>query len=121
MEPLILIIDDTKLGRLSVKKSLYSLGITQIDELADGSMVLNQLEQKEYSLVLMDILMPGQNGMDLLKKIRESGYDTAVVMISADIQETTKKRCLQNGANGFLNKPVKRDLLQQTLEELKIL
>lgn len=117
----VLIVDDTKLGRLSVKKSLMNLGISNIVELADGSQVVETLKSEGIDLVLMDVLMPGQNGTDTLLQIKDAGIDVKIVMVSADIQDSTRNRCLEYGARSFLNKPVKEDQLKTVLEELELL
>ncbi|MBF9016461.1 MULTISPECIES: response regulator [unclassified Oceanispirochaeta] len=117
----ILIVDDTKLGRLSVRKILNELGIEQIEECSNGEETLELLKEKDFDLVLMDILMPGIGGIETLKQIKESGYKSKVLMVSADIQDATKKRCEDSGAAGFINKPVNEKKLKPVLEELSIL
>lgn len=121
MKARILIIDDTKLGRLSVRKILSKIGISDIEEMTDGSALLERLQRGHISLVLMDVLMPGKNGMEVLEEVRNAGLKTPIVMVSADIQHSTRERCLAAGANGFLNKPVKSDLLEDLLKELELL
>lgn len=117
----ILIVDDTKLGRLSVRKILIGLGFDKIEEISNGEEALELLKTKEFDLVLMDILMPGISGIETLIKIKEAGYKSKVLMVSADIQEATKVRCEESGAQGFINKPITEMKLKPVLESLGIL
>ena len=69
----ILIVDDTKLGRLSVRKVLGKLGLNCTVECDNGLKVAAILKEEKPSLILMDILMPGKNGIETLKDLREAG------------------------------------------------
>jgi two-component system, chemotaxis family, chemotaxis protein CheY len=117
----ILIIDDTKLGRLSAGKILKGLGFDKIEERSNGEEALELMKNKEFDLVLMDILMPGIGGIETLIKMKESGYKSQVLMVSADIQDATKVRCEESGATGFINKPVNEKKLKPVLEKLGII
>lgn len=117
----ILIVDDTKLGRLSVRKILDRFGLDQITECGNGEEALELFRKEEFDLVLMDILMPGIGGLETLRKMKEAGYGARTLMISADIQETTRDKCMEAGAAGFINKPVSEKKLKPALEELEII
>ncbi|MDC7232554.1 MAG: response regulator [Spirochaetales bacterium] len=117
----VLVVDDTKLGRLSAKKILNGMGLVQITECASGEEVLDLLKKQKIDLILMDILMPGIGGIDLLKAIRKDNRETRILMVSADIQDTTRTICLESGADGFINKPVSDQKLRPVLEEIGVL
>ncbi len=117
-EKKVLIVDDTKLGRLSVKKVLNKLGVNETLECDNGAEVSSILDKEEISLILMDILMPGKNGVETLEELKEKGSTVPVVMITADIQDSTQKICKKLGAAGFVFKPVKEETLKSALEEI---
>jgi twitching motility two-component system response regulator PilH len=117
----ILIVDDTKLGRLSVKKVLGKLGLNEPLECDNGADVSRILKKEEISLILMDILMPGKNGVETLQELKEGGSTVPVVMITADIQESTQQTCRELGAAGFVSKPVKETTLRSVLGEIGFL
>ena len=117
----ILIVDDTKLGRLSVKKKLARLGLNEVLECDNGMDVPGLLKNEEISLVLMDILMPEQNGIETLKEIRKKDSEIPIVMITADIQKSTRKICQELGANGFISKPVQEETLKEVLKDISYL
>lgn len=70
-------------------------------------------------LVLSDINMPGMNGLDLLKEIKKIFPSMKVIMVTAYDNETNYNLAIQNGADGFMAKPVDFNLLRAKINEFK--
>jgi CheY-like chemotaxis protein len=72
----ILIVDDEKNIRLTLSQVLETLG-AEIDTAANGEEALAKLTGREFGLILLDIRMPGMDGMEILRRVRENGlrYD----------------------------------------------
>lgn len=62
-------------------------------------------------MIILDLLMPDIYGLDVLKEIRASGLQMPVIIMSADIQDTTQQRCKEANATDFVQKPPKEEML----------
>ncbi len=76
------------------------------------------LSQRKPDLVLLDIHMPGKNGIDLLRFISSEYPETKVLMISNQVSEHYQRLCKQEGAVGFIDKSKDFDQIPQFVEEL---
>jgi len=102
--PRILMIDDSMFQRFSLGKLLKGLGHSTI-EAADGVSGVLMVQAEKPDMVILDLNMPGQTGLETLIEIRKIDAGLPVVILSADIQATTRSRCLEAGATAFVNKP----------------
>ena len=75
----------------------------------NGDAALEMLKGGEFSLALMDIKMPGMNGVEVLKRIRETGLDVAVIMMTAYGSEDLVVECMTSGAVDYICKPFSLD------------
>jgi two-component system sensor histidine kinase/response regulator len=80
---------------------------------ADGKTALKMLNDGDYSLALTDIKMPGMSGVDVLKEIRTSGLDVAVIMMTAHGSENLAVECMTSGAVDYVSKPFSLDDMHQ--------
>ena len=84
----ILIADDHLIVREGLKQIVSDLSdVSEIDEAENGFGVLEKLAEKEYDVVIMDISMPGKNGLDTLKEIKKNKPDQPVLMLSVHDEE----------------------------------
>ena len=104
MSPKILIVDDSALSRRTMRRILESAGY-EIVEAADGMTALELYFLEKPNLVLLDLVMKGMYGLDVLVKLREMDSKALVVVASADIQSSTRSMADEAGALGFINKP----------------
>jgi two-component system chemotaxis response regulator CheY len=104
MKPKILIVDDSALSRRTLRRILESAGY-EIVEADDGMTALELYFLEKPNLVLLDLVMKGMYGLDVLVKLREMDPKALVVVASADIQSSTRKMVDEAGALGFINKP----------------
>ena len=104
MRPKILIVDDSSLSRRTLRRILESAEY-EVVEADDGMAALEVYFLEKPSLVLLDLVMKGMYGLDVLVKLREMDQHARVVVASADIQSSTRKMVDEAGALGFINKP----------------
>jgi two-component system chemotaxis response regulator CheY len=86
-------------------------------EASDGQEALDLIRKEEPNLVFLDLLMPNLGGVGVLKALKEEGKEQNVIIVSADIQETTKRLCLDLGAKDFANKPVEENKMDFFLKK----
>ena len=110
----ILVVDDSSMSRRSLKRVLESDGYAVI-EAEDGLSALETYHLERPDLVLLDMLMKGMYGLEVLAKLREMDANVRVIIVSADIQNSTKEMALEGGALGFVNKPFAAGIVLETV------
>ncbi|MFH0899641.1 MAG: response regulator [Pseudomonadota bacterium] len=100
----ILIVDDEQGMRDLLRWTLAGRG-HQVVEAACSSAALAEIQKAEFDLVIADVVMPGQSGIDLLGIIKETAPDTEVVMLTAYADTAKAIECLQKGAFDLIQKP----------------
>lgn len=101
----ILVIDDSAFQRRTLRKILNVDG-HEVQEATDGRHGLEQWALFNPECIVLDILMPDVNGLNFLKILNEQGDTTPVIVLTADIQDTTSQECLKLGARQVLHKPL---------------
>jgi len=109
-EPKVLIVDDEETIRALLRKSLQKAGYS-IAEAADAVEALEKLKTFNPHVVLLDIVMPGIAGNDLLETIKELKPATQIIMVTALDREAVKNESFFKGAFDFIAKPIDRDYL----------
>lgn len=115
----ILIADDVMLNIVLVKKVLSSRPY-QIRTASNGQQTLQAIVEEQPDLLLLDLMMPGIDGFEVIRKIRagECGNpNMRIVILSALSREEDKVKCLNLGANGYITKPILLPLLLETVNE----
>ena len=115
----ILIADDVMLNIVLVKKVLSSRPY-QIRTASNGQQTLQAIVEEQPDLLLLDLMMPGINGFEVIRKIRagECGNpDVRIVILSALSTEEDKVKCFNLGANGYVTKPILLPRLLETVNE----
>ena len=100
----ILIVDDSALSRRTLRRILESAGY-EVAEADDGMTALEMYFLEKPNLVLLDLVMKGMYGLDVLAKLREMDPNALVIVATADIQSSTRKLVDEAGALAFINKP----------------
>src|SRR3989475_7562924 len=103
--PRILIVDDEPGIRQSLKGVFEDEGFTT-EAVARGEECLKKIESNSYDLVLLDIWLPGADGLETLRRLREKSPDTRVVMISGHATIATAVSATKVGAYDFIEKPL---------------
>ncbi len=104
----ILVADDEPLARQSIAETLQEAGY-RVYEAADGTTVLQLLDEVEVDVVLCDLKMPGADGLEVLKKVREAYPQTMVMLMTAYASVETVVEALRLGAQDYLLKPLLLD------------
>ena len=110
----VLVVDDSKFSRKRVVTALSNLDC-EIIQACDGAEGIEAFHKEQPDLVISDLLMPNVDGIEQLKMIRATGSQTPVIIISADIQESSREMCNELGIVSFLNKPFKPNELQEAV------
>lgn len=114
---LILIVDDAAFSRRMIRKYLQADGY-EILEATCGREALEIVQNHAPDCILTDLLMPDINGFELLQMLKDQGFTIPTIIISADIQETSRDRGYELGASAFVNKPPKEAQLRQTVRQI---
>jgi DNA-binding response OmpR family regulator len=100
----ILVIEDDESIALGLKMNLEAEGYTVLLE-TDGEAGLEHALKDEADLLILDVMLPRQNGFEVLRRLRQSGSSTPVIMLSARGAETEKVMGLELGAEDYITKP----------------
>lgn len=100
----ILIIEDEPSIRELVKYNLKTNGYAPL-EAEDGTMGMTLIYREHPDLILLDIMLPGKDGFEILKELRSEGNMTPVIMLTAKSEETDKVTGLEYGADDYISKP----------------
>lgn len=113
----VLIIDDAAFSRRMLRKYLQVDGY-EILEAANGAEGLEMIKSNRPGCVLTDLLMPNVSGLELLERLRQENLKVPVIIISADIQDSSRQQGMELGATGFINKPAKEDEVRQAVKQI---
>jgi len=100
----ILIVDDEKNIRMTICQSLADMDV-ETDTAVNGEEALSKLKDKDFGLVLLDLRMPGMDGMEVLEKLRKDRPDIRVVIITAHGTIDSAVDAMKLGAVDFIQKP----------------
>ncbi len=74
--------------------------------------------QNKYDIIFMDIQMPVLNGHEATKMIREKGFkDIPIVAVTANVVKGSREQCLEAGMDDYIPKPIKREIIFQTINK----
>jgi DNA-binding NtrC family response regulator len=110
----ILIVDDEKIVRESLSKWFHEDGF-RVGTAEDASTALGQIQAQRWDIILLDIKMPGMDGIELQGRIREIDPLTAVIFITAHASVDTAVQALKAGAFDYVTKPVDPDYLSHLI------
>ena len=112
----ILIVDDSSFQRKWIAKAVQELGHNAV-EASDGVDGLNKLDSEKPDCITIDLNMPNMNGLQFLERTVSKNASIPIVVVTADIQDATKKQCVELGARAFVNKPFRPEDLQNVISE----
>lgn len=116
----ILIVDDNKLNIKVARKAMSDLNY-EIDEVYSGDECLEKIKEKQYDVILMDIMMPGMSGDETLVKLKEdSNFNTPVIAVTADVEAGSETKYLNQGFTSYIGKPFTRNQIKEKLDKLFI-
>ena len=105
--PYVLAVEDNAVGLTILKRALERRQV-KVDGATSGAAALTAASRYRYDLVLMDLQMPGMNGLETTQEMRKlPGYQTVPILaLTADFSDELRDRCLRQGMQAFLSKPV---------------
>jgi CheY-like chemotaxis protein len=113
----ILVVDDEEVLRNLAKEVLSEEGY-QVTLASSGEQALEFLKKASFDLVIADLKMPGMDGMELLKKVKEQNKETQVILLTSHLSPTTALSSLEAGAFWYLTKPL--DDISIFVEKVKL-
>ena len=119
----VLVVDDDEGLLLSIKATLVSAGLPEPAMVSDSRQVMDLLRSHRFPLVLLDLMMPHMDGMELMRRIKEEFAEVDCVIVSAMDDVPTAVQAISNGASDYLVKPLNSDklvaLVQSNLERYR--
>ena len=112
----ILVVDDSSFMRNRVAQTLGAAGFDVI-KAENGAQALGKCGDGDFACIVTDLVMPEMDGIGFLQTLRERDLRIPVVVLTADIQQTTRARCEELGAHSFLNKPPDAARLCQAVQQ----
>ena len=112
----ILIVDDEDAALQGMRRALRSQGFTDVVLCADPRHALAQVGATRPSIVLLDLIMPGHRGEELLPALTRDFPDIPVIIVTADYEVRTIVRCMKLGASDYIVKPVDAEQLVATVQ-----
>ncbi len=113
----ILITDDSLLQRKTLSAIVADMG-HEVDTACNGQEAVEKIQANKPDCLLLDMLMPIMDGVQVIETLQSRGVKLPIIVLTADVQEWLKDRCLELGATMFLNKPVKQEQLQRALQDI---
>lgn len=112
----IAIVDDHQIVRAGFRELLgEEIGMQIVFEAASGEEALACLRQQQCDVMLLDLSLPGQSGIDVLRSVRQRHQDVAVLVLSGFPEERYALAMVRNGASGYLSKDCERDELLKAI------
>lgn len=112
--PCVLTVDDSRAVRTIVAKQVKDLGF-DVDEAEDGIQGLAKLQEMQFDLVLLDVTMPNMDGPTMLQKMRETGNQTPVIMLTSESKRSIVAGTMKAGINDYILKPFKPEELRNKI------
>ncbi|WP_078555080.1 response regulator transcription factor [Bacillus alkalicellulosilyticus] len=115
----LLLAEDEDVLRMLIMDTLEDEGYA-IDEASDGLQALAAIQENEYDLILLDYMMPGMSGIEVIEKVREmeEKNHVKILMLTAKSQKKDEEAVIEAGADYFLAKPFSPLKLAELVEDI---
>jgi len=110
------ILDDDQSVRTAIGRLLKTSHM-EVDSFATSIELFNAIERKRPSCIVLDLQMPGMNGIDVMRFLTECGVYIPTIVITAHDETATRNKCLGAGAAAYLRKPLDADELLKAIED----
>jgi PAS domain S-box-containing protein len=115
----VLVAEDNLINQMVTSRMLQKMGC-HVDVAADGASAVRSVENQQYDIVLMDLLMPEVDGLEASRRIRSlagASSTIPIVALTASASEEIRSQCLAAGMNDFLSKPMELDAVRRALDQ----
>ena len=118
----VLVVDDDAASRILLRRMLGQAG-HEAALAEDGPEALRALAAEDFDAVLMDVLMPGLDGLELTRLIRAGAHkvrnpNIPIIAVTANAMKGDEDACLQAGMNAYVAKPIRPDSLRSVIERV---
>ena len=113
----VMLVDDSKTMRNIQKGILAQLGYNQLEEASDGLDALSKVGAFQPDLLLVDWNMPNMDGLTFVKKYREQGNKTPIIMVTTEAEKARVVEAIKAGVNNYVVKPFTPDVLSGRIKE----
>lgn len=103
----VLVVDDSPDNRLLISHVLKN-NMFQVTLAKDGYEGLDCVSKSDFDLILLDLHMPGIDGFETARRLRDLGYLNPIIALTADAMSGVKEKCIQNGFTNYLTKPINK-------------
>lgn len=117
MKKNILIVDDDALIRYSLSRALSRMGL-EVKSVESGEQALHEIESSVYDLCFIDFNLPGLNGIDVMKRVKEARPDTMVFIMTGSYINGNMIEALEDGADYFITKPFNISQISTVIKDL---
>ncbi|KAF2127900.1 hypothetical protein P153DRAFT_318963 [Dothidotthia symphoricarpi CBS 119687] len=117
----VLVAEDNKTNQEVVLRMLKLEDVYDVTVAKDGQEALDRVKEsmerhQPFNLIFMDVQMPNLDGLESTRLIRQSGFSSPIVALTAYAEESNVKQCLESGMDFFLSKPIRRPALKHVLK-----
>lgn len=112
----VLVVDDSRLSRRRFLAEPLRKAGYEVVEAVDGQDGLSAVEEHQPDVIFSDLLMPVMDGFEFIAKLRERNAPQPIIVLSADVQESTEQKLKELNVFDFLNKPFKAEEMLAALE-----
>ncbi len=113
----VLIVDDSAVMRKVLIGALSRGGIRDVVQAGDGQEAMEAVKKEKFDVILMEWNMPRMPGIDAVRKLRASGCETPIIMVTAEAEKRRVVEALRSGVNNYVIKPFKADIIARKVRE----
>lgn len=114
----VLVVDDSKIGRMTLTKAIEELGHEVIDQAVDGLDGCKKFQECKPDLVFTDIEMPNLNGSDMIIRIKKLNPDAKLIAVSSVDNSQIVQSAISSGAIDFIKKPITKSKLENAFSKI---
>ncbi len=114
----LLVVDDVPLFRAGLTSALQGAGYDVVGEAADGEAAIALAESEQPDIILLDVLMPGESGIDALEKIRAVAPNCSIVLLTGSESEEDLVEAIKAGARGYIVKDMPFEHLVHSIDQV---
>jgi len=114
----VMIIEDSIFERKAITRYLKKARYDNVIEAGNGEEGLKLANQESPDIVLLDLRMPGMDGMDVIGELKKNHKNVKILVVSIIRNKKVIDKCLELGADGYLSKPVTQENLVEKISEI---